>query len=270
MDRVSTILEQLSSVPISLESCIRFFVIAIAGAIILSFLGKAIFGSRSDFSHAVSSSFGILFLYALGICLFVSDLKTTVMLEALPFVSVDGDRLLVFPFLMADFDLICSQLFRMVLLAFAFNILDVVIPRGKNLFTWLLLRVITQVFAILVQGIIVYVSENFLPELFVSWAPTALLIILLLMMLTGCLKLLVGLVLSTVSPVIGVLYTFFFSNIIGKQISKAVLSTGLLALLCIVLEKTGYTLLVLSGITWSIFLPIMAAILLLWYLMNKI
>jgi hypothetical protein len=114
------------------------------------------------------------------------------------------------------------------------------------------------------------ILEAFLPEGLLTWAPVVLLGLLVLMLLVGALKLLVGLVLSTVNPLIGALYTFFFANIIGKQISKAVLTTAILAGIVTLMHYLGIAAVYIAASALAVYIPLLIILLLLWYLVGKI
>ena len=109
-----------------------------------------------------------------------------------------------------------------------------------------------------------------LPEGFLLWAPMVLLALLVLMMMVGGLKILVGALISTVNPVIGALYTFFFANIIGKMISKAVLTTILLGVIVWLLYYLGITAVYIASAALAAYIPLLIILLLLWYLVGHI
>ena len=94
--------------------------------------------------------------------------------------------------------------------------------------------------------------------------------ILVAMLLLGVLKVFVGIALATINPIIGALYTFFFSSLVGKQLSKAVLTTILLSLLVHGLNYLGYSVISLVGISLLPLLPVILVLLALWYLVNQV
>ena len=96
------------------------------------------------------------------------------------------------------------------------------------------------------------------------------LILLALMLLTGALKILVGVVIGTVNPLIGALYTFFFANVIGKQITRSVLTTIILSLLIFALEHLGISTISISLESLMLYIPYGAGLLGLWYASNQL
>jgi hypothetical protein len=129
---------------------------------------------------------------------------------------------------------------------------------------------ITVFLAVLCQGLIVWVSETYLPETFLAWAPMILLGILVATLLLGALKLLVGIALATINPIIGVLYTFFFANMIGKQLTKSVLTTALLTALVYAMNEIGILTISIAVSALIAYLPFLIILAVAWYLINKI
>ena len=90
------------------------------------------------------------------------------------------------------------------------------------------------------------------------------------MLLTGALKLLVGVVLSTVNPLIGALYTFFFATVVGKAITRAVFTTGILAVLIMVLKYMGIAIISIAASALVAYIPLLLLLLILWYVINRL
>jgi len=270
MTYLKSFLSSVVSIELNTVSFLKYAAILCAGLLILGFLGRLLFGKRSDLNHALSSTVGILAVYILGTFLYGTSISLSGLLASLPFVSVHDGILELFSFQSASWADICAMLVRMIVLAFLVNLADTLIPKGKNFFVWLLLRLLTVFFAVFFQGVIVWLSETYLPETFLYLAPTILIGILIAMLLLGALKLLVGIALATVNPIIGALYTFFFSSLIGRQLSKAVLTTLLLSALMYALTHFGYYAISLAGLSIMTLLPLILVLLSLWYLINQI
>ena len=72
------------------------------------------------------------------------------------------------------------------------------------------------------------------------------------------------------NPFLGAMYSFFFSNVVGKQISKAVFTT---AILCGILWLMDYFHLVVILITPAAlltYIPLALAMLVLWFLIGHL
>ena len=270
MKYLESLFDTVQSIELDSLTFCKDIAITCAALLLLSLVGRMIFGKRSNLNHAISSAFGILAVYILGVFLYGTSHILSGLLASLPFVAVRDGMLALFSYTSASTPEVCAMLVRMIVLAFLVNLLDTVLPKGKNLFSWLLFRLITVFLAVLCQALIVWLSEAFLPASFLLHAPTVLLCILAAMLLLGSLKLLVGIALATVNPIIGALYTFFFSSLVGRQLSKAVLTTILLSLLVHGLNYLGYTLISLAGISVMMLLPVVVVLLLLWYLVNQL
>ena len=251
---------------------IRFLILGVilaAGSAILGGIGRLVFGKRSLLGTAVSSSIAIVFLYALTAVLLSLGAKYARFTAPLPFVTMEGDWLTLFSFTGSDKAAISVQLLNMVILAFVVNIADRFLPRGKNVISWLFFRVMTVCMGLIAHLLVTILLGSLIPEGIAQYASTILLVILGVMVLTGALKFIVGLALGAVNPIIGALYTFFFANIIGKQLTRSVLTTAMLTLLVFGLERLGIGAIGIDFASLLLYIPYGAGLLGLWYLCNK-
>ena len=243
--------------------------ILILGCLLISLLGRFIFGKKSAVSNAVSSAIGIIFICAVTVVLRSFEFGSQ-WTPPLPFVTIQQDSMVLFNFLNADYRVICSQVLGMIILAFLINLIDGWLPKKKNIFAWLFFRCLTVVLAYGLHIVVSWLFTTYLPDVVVLYAPVILLALLVLMLLTGALKILVGALVATVNPIIAALYTFFFANIIGKQISKAVLTTALLAGFVILLHYLGITVVCIAASALIAYIPFLLVLVGLWYLVNRI
>ena len=165
---------------------------------------------------------------------------------------------------------ICNQLVSMIILAFLANLANNWLPNGKNLFSWFFFRCLSVLLAMTLHLIATVILQSLLPAGFMDVAPTVLLVILIIMMAVGALKLIIGAALAVISPIVGFLYTFFFANIVGKQITRSVLTTVILALVIYALESIGIATLSISIESLILYIPYGAGLLGLWYLCNRL
>lgn len=242
----------------------------VAGSLIIGGAGRFVFGKRSLLGTAVSTSIAIVFLYALTAVLLALGGKYAEFTAPLPFVTTVGDRMFFFTFSGADFTDICGQVLNLVILAFVVSLGDRFLPRGKNLFLWLLCRVLTVCFGLLAHLVVTQLLWHYLPEGITQYAPVILLAILVLMLLTGALKLIIGFLIGTVNPIIGAFYTFFFANIVGRQLTRSVVTTAMVCLLVFGLEKLGIPSLSIAMESLTLYIPYGAGLLGLWYLSNRL
>ena len=251
----------------------RFWIasgILLIGSLLLGLIGRFVFGQKSILNVSVSSSFGILFIYALTVILSSSGVQLSNFVAPLPFVSINGDSLGLFDFFHAHYTLLSSQILGMIILAFLVNLVDCILPKQKNLFLWLLFRFLTIVIGYALHLLVTWLFSTYLPEGIITYTPVILVALLILMLLTGALKILVGALISTVNPIIGALYTFFFANIVGRQITKAVLTTAIIAGLSIALQRAGIAAIAISTAALPAYLPIIILLVAMWYLLSCI
>ena len=183
--------------------------------------------------------------------------------------TISGDNLYLFDFFSAHYTTLCSEVLSMIILSFLVNLADGWLPRGKNIFSWIFFRCLTVVIGYLLHLVVVGLLATYLPDGIVTYAPVILLALLVLLLLTGALKILVGALLTTVNPIIGGLYTFFFATVIGKQISKATLTTVILAGLIIALKYAGVTVISIASAALMAYVPILILLIILWYIVSK-
>ena len=239
-------------------------------SMIVGKIGEAIFGKRSLLGSAASSAIAVVFLYALTAVFLALGGKYIRFTTPLPFVTMQEDTLTFFTFGGTDFATICTQLLNMVILTFVVSLADRFLPRGKNIFLWLLFRIATVCIGLMAHLFVTELLIQLLPQGFAQYAPMVLLAVLAIALLTGALKIPVGVLLTTVNPIIGGLYTFFFANVVGKQITRSVLTTVILSLVIYALEGLGIATLSISIESLILYIPYGAGLLGLWYLCNRL
>ena len=239
--------------------------VLLGGLALFSFLGRFIFGRASNFHCAISSTFAIIFAYLAVVIIhcFLPELQRFT--APLPFATIANDQLCFFQFEGTEITIICTELIRAIVLAFFVNIIDRWMPICRNIFAWLFFRILTVSAAFLLHLLIHWLCNSYLPDNFIIYAPIALLSILVLLLLTGCLKFLVGIILTGVNPVIAALYTFFFATIAGKMLTRAVLTTGILSAIVYALAYFGITSLNISASTLPVYAPFIILFAAVWY-----
>jgi hypothetical protein len=158
----------------------------------------------------------------------------------------------------------------MIILSFLVNLLDSFLPKGNNLLTWYLYRFFTVALAMILHLLVHWACTKYLPTGLVTYAPMILLGILACMLLLGVVNAILGITLTMINPFLGGIYTFFFSNIIGKQISKAVFSSAMICAVLILLEKLGFTVICISAAAIVSYIPLILILLILWHLLGHV
>ncbi len=250
----------------SAQRYLMFLAVLVLGVVLISVVARLIFGKRSTLNHAVSSAIAILFIYAVNVVIYSTGARLEQILSPLPFVAISGDYLVIYDVLGADFRSICAMVLDMLILAFLMNLLDSWLPRGKKLLSWYFFRFMSVVLAICLQFVLNLLFDAILPAGFAQHAPMILLIVLLTAFALGALKLLIGGALAFISPLLGIFYAFFFSHTVGKQLSKAMLTTVLLTGLVCLLNYLGVTAVFIASAALAAYIPLLIVILVLWYI----
>lgn len=249
----------------------QFMLYFAVASLILGVLSRVVLGKRSSLNHSLSTAMGILLIYALTIVVYTfKPWNLGVLLSPLPFVTFAGDYLIVFPIADAQFPALCTEILSLVILAFLVNLLDTFMPKGERVISWYLLRFLTVILSMVLHVVVHWAFNTYLPEALVTYAPTILLVLLAFMMLSGILNLILGLVISVANPFLGAMYTFFFSNIIGKQLSKAVFTSAILCAVVYLLEYFGYTVVCITASALLAYIPLVIVLLILWYLIGRL
>ena len=264
------ILSTLRSVNVDPETFLKATAILALGSLLLGSVGRLVFGRRSGFSHAVSSAIGILFVYVAAVVVYAAFPKVFPHLPPLPYASFQDDALILFSFTTSHYTLICNQVLSMIILAFLANLLDAIIPKCKNIFLWFLTKCLTIVAAIALQILVSLLIVRYIPQGLAEYAPTILVGLLVLLLLVGALKLVVGALLSTVHPLIGAFYTFFFATVVGKALSKAMLTAAILSGLVLLLGYIGCTAISIASAALIAYLPLAIALAVIWYGINRL
>lgn len=256
---------------IDLVGTTQFMLYFAAASLVLGVLSRVVLGKRSSLNHSLSSAMGILFIYAATIVVYTfKPWNLEIFLSPLPFVTFSEEYLILFPITDARFPALCSQVLSLIILSFLVNLLDTITPKGNNPISWYLMRFATILACMAAHLAVTWAFRTYLPEVLVTYAPAVLLFLLAFMILSGVLNLILGLVIAVTSPFLGAMYTFFFSNVIGKQLSKAVFTSGIICVLFFLMDYLGYTVISITAASLLTYIPLGIALLLLWYLIGHI
>lgn len=270
---MEALLNQIKSLVQNEEQMRSFLILALVmtvGSLIFGFIGRFAFGKKSVLSQSVSSAIGILFIYAVTVVIHSYGLNLKLLTSPLPFVTISDEWLGIFPIAQSDYVAICGELLNMIILAFLVNLVNQWMPQGKKLLSWLFFRILSVALGMVAFAVANYLLTSFLPEGLLTWAPVILLGLLVVMLLIGALKGLMGAVLATVNPLIGFLYTFFFANIVGKMLTRAMLTTVLLTALVYGLNYLGVAGLAIGTAVLVAYIPMLLLLLVLWFIVGKL
>lgn len=248
-----------------LRTVLIFAVVVFAGGTVL----RMIFGKGSNLNRAVSASVTILLIYLTSILIYLFLPEHRAELPALPFITVNDTRFILWQLSGLSDSLLYGSVLKLAVLAFLVNLLEVPMPEGKNFFTWYLWRMATVFAALVSYSILCGFLEKLLPSLFTEWAKPIVIGFWGVILLSGVLKLLLSVILTVMNPIIGALYTFFFSNLIGRQFSKSILTTLILVALVAALSQIGFVQFAFSDFSLAVYGPACGILVLTLYLFGK-
>ena len=266
---MESIINYFSSFDLDIVAFLKANCLLIGAFLALGMLGRFAFGKKSVLCHSVSSAIGIFFVYALTIVLCYAGEEFQKFVAPLPLVAIENDTMTLFSF-QQHYTVVCTEVLSMIILAFLMNLADGWLPVGKRIISWIFFRCLGVVLALFLHLIVTFLLTTYLPEGLVTYAPTILLGLLVLLLATGALKFLVGLVLTSVNPLIAALYTFFFANVVGKQVTKAMLTTAILIGLVLILQKMGIFAISVASAALAAYIPLILLLLVLWYIVGKL
>ena len=88
-----------------------------------------------------------------------------------PSSPTSGEYLILLPITDVQFPALCTQVLSLVVLAFLVNLVDTIVPKGKNLITWLLLRLLTMGVCMGLHLVVNWAFRTYLPNVLVTYAP---------------------------------------------------------------------------------------------------
>ena len=264
-------LSQYIPTQMDLGSTLKFLAMFTAGFLLLGVLGRMLLGRRSGANHALSSAVGILFIYAVSVAIYAfQPWNLEDLISPLPFPAFSGEYLVLFPLRSAELNSVCFELVSMLILAFLMNLLDSLLPQGKSVLGWYFLRFVTVILAMLAHLLVRWGIASYMPGVLLEYAPMILLGVLGVMLALGVLNLLLGLVLTVANPILGGIYAFFFSNLVGRQLTRAVGTTAVLTGLVYLMEHFGITALCITQSALISCAPLLLVVLILWYLIGHV
>ena len=249
----------------------QFLLYFAAASLVLGGISRVVLGKRSSLSHALSSVMAVLFIYTVTVVIYTfKPWNLDILLSPLPFVTFSDHYLIIHPILDLTFPSFCTELLSLLILAFLINLVDTLIPEGEGVVSWLLLRLITVLGSFALHLLVSWAFRTYLPDALVTYAPVVLLGILLILLASGVISLLLGLVIAITSPFLGAMYSFFFSNIVGKQISKAMFTGGIICGILWLLEHFGLVVILITPAALLTYIPLALVLLVLWFLIGHI
>lgn len=267
------LMDAVSRIPMEIDfaSVAKFLLFYVAGSLILSCIGRVVLGKHSSLNHSLSSAMAILFIYAVTIVVYTfKPWNLESLLSPLPFVTFFNNYMVVMPVVGIRPTILSRELLSLIILAFLVNLSDILLPKGKHLFGWFFWRSLSILLSMGLHLLMHWAIETYLPNALITYAPIILLLLLVCMMFLGFLNAILGLVLTITNPLIGAAYTFFFSNIVGKQFTKAFFTAGILSVIIYLMSAFDYNFVNISMASLTAYIPISIVALILWFLIGRL
>ena len=256
---------------VSFAMVAQFFLYFMAASLILSGIGRVVLGKRSSLNHSLSSVMAVLFLYAVTVVIYTfKPWSLDLLLSPLPFATFSDHYLIILPITDLQFPALCTEILSLLILTFLINTVDGLLPQGDNLLSWLLMRIVTILACFGLHLLVSWAFRTYLPDALAEYAPMILLMVLGILLLSGVISLVLGLIIAISSPFLGAMYSFFFSSIVGKQVTKAVFTTGILAGLLFLMDHFQLVVIMITPGALLTYIPLALALLVLWYLIGHL
>lgn len=270
IDSVSSFLDSTNNlIPTTIEDMILVFLIVSVFALGLGFVFRLFFGTHCLVNRSISGFLNVLFVYAVTVAVYtLRPWNLTQYLSPLPFAIFREDILIVTSSACSTLSLLCSQLISLIILCFIIHLINFVLPNGRSFIGWLFFRLIAVALAIVLNLAANWALNTFLPDMIATSAPVILMAVLAVAILVSLFNPLLCILFTVANPVIGLLYTFFFSNTIGKNLTRAVLSAALTCALFYLMQYAGFGVIDITHRALLIYSPFAAALLGVWFVFD--
>lgn len=244
----------------------------IAVVFIMAVLIRIIADKASKYNHALASAMALLFAYLFLMLIHDHEpaefVKET--LRILPLIDYENGVVTVFQFSGDNLLLFFEELLYAFILSFILIGLDDMIPDAKNALAWIVLQTTIVAMSVFLYWGVIRAINAMIPGVLDSYAPLILGCILLFMIGLGILKLILGLLVVAVNPLLGAVSAFFGSSPVGKALGKAALCALFLCAVAFFVGNAGLTSFALVDMTFLVcFLP-MLVLLLLWFVVGYV
>lgn len=253
-------------------SMISFLGFVIAIVFIFAVLIRLIHQKSSKYNHALASAMALLFAYTTLIWLhggFLTDLVSEA-LKILPLIEYDGEKIALFKFSLDKPFEACSAYLYTFILSFILIGLDDLIPDAKNGLAWILLQIFITLLTLVFYWFVMKCIGHFMPDGLNQFAPLILVAILVFMVLLAFLKVVLGLLLVAVNPLLGAVSAFFSTSRLGQALGKAALCALFLCAVCIYLVNNDLGTFVLEDMSFAVCILPMVVLVGLWFVVGNV
>lgn len=258
-----------SLIPTSIENLIALFFLLSVFVLGLGFVFRLFFGTRCVVNRGISGFLSVLFIYSVTTVIYaLKPWNLTDYLAPLPFAIFRTDILIISSSAFSGLSLLCAQLLSLVILCFIIHLLNFLLPNNLPFLLWLLVRIISTVLTTALFLGANWALNTFFPAAFAQSAPIVLVATLGATLLVSLFNPLLCILFTAANPIIGLLYTFFFSNTIGKNLTRAVLSAAMIYALFYAMEYFGFSVIDITPKALLSFSPFAAVLIGIWYVFD--
>lgn len=258
-----------SLIPASVENLIVLFFLLSVFVLGLGFVFRLFFGNRCAVNRGISGFLSVLFVYAVTTIIYViKPWNLADYLAPLPFAIFRTDLLIITSSAYSGVSLLCSQLLSLIILCFLIHISNFLLPNIQSFLLWFAVRILSIVLTVALFLGANWALNTFFPAAFSQSAPVVLVAVLGCTLLVSLFNPLLCILFTAANPIIGLLYTFFFSNTIGKNLTRAVLSAVMVYALFFAMEYFGFGVIDITLGALLRFSPFAAVLIGIWYVFD--
>lgn len=202
---------------------------ALIAVFILAGVARLVLGEASNVVPSAASCVQLVVVGLSAIALYVAFPALGQTFYQLPFLNLHAYGCSLLSPAQLESHTLFPALLRLFLLALLINLWEELLPKSKKITRWLLLRLLSAAGSLCSYFILCAVLQRYCPQIFDQWAMAIVLSILGILCLLGICKGILTIVAAVVHPLFGLLFAFFFSHVIGRQMTRAVI-TGVLFL----------------------------------------
>ncbi len=269
MDQIRQMIERALPEHFNATQYFTYIVIVMAGILIIGGTFRMCLGKGSVVNGAVSSAISIFNLYVISILLYSFGGRFQLLFSPLPFVEITSGTVRIFPILQASFQEICREILSMLVLAYLMNLLENWLPKGEKPGGWFCFKALALLLALSLNYCISLLLNNVLPAHVLNSGPVTLLMLVMFSFMLAVMKIIVK-GLAFLNPTLAIFHKFFFSQLLGKQLYKALLTTGALTTVVVMLNRLSITSITIGSVAFLTYLPVILLAILLWYLLAKV
>lgn len=250
-------LSELSIAPVAL---------ALIAVFILAGIARLVLKESANVIASAASCVQLVLVGLGAIALYVAFPAFGQALSQLPFLSLHSFGCSLLSPAQLESHTLFPALLRLFLLALLINLWEELLPKSKKIAPWLLLRVLSTAGSLCCYFLLCEVLQRYCPQILDKWAMSIVLSILGCVCLLGICKGLLTIAAVVVHPLLGLLFAFFFSHVIGRQLTRAVITSVLFLGLAWYLGESG-----ISGCSYDLqLLPVCLLTLTARYILEKL